>query len=239
MNITDRITKLVLARKPDVGPRGVKRAIANACGISYEAVRQWYAGDTGNIKNENLVAVAEKFDTTVDWLLSGEGEPPRRGLAEPASPEQATAAEIEDPRKRMDRIMEQSREIFNRFMKTSSEHFCRQLSGPDGIQSVKHYSAFMLLLTVVEASRKEELDERDFRVLCDTLQSLKAHKATQDDPSITPIPESLQGLAEAALDAAENGDPSDDMLGMLQNGIRKQQPKDKARPDVDRKKRST
>lgn len=78
MNITERITKLVLARRPEIGPRGVKRAISNACGISYEAVRQWYSGDTGNIKNENLVAVAEKFDTSVDWLLSGEGEPPRR-----------------------------------------------------------------------------------------------------------------------------------------------------------------
>lgn len=88
MNITDRITKLVLARKPDIGPRGVKRAIASACGISYEAVRQWYAGDTGNIKNENLVAVAEKFDTTVDWLLSGGGDPPRRTSAEPARPDQ-------------------------------------------------------------------------------------------------------------------------------------------------------
>lgn len=96
MNITDRITKLVLARKPDVGPRGVKRAIANACGISYEAVRQWYAGDTGNIKNENLVAVAEKFDTSVDWLLSGDGEPPRRGSVEPARPEQAEVAAAGD-----------------------------------------------------------------------------------------------------------------------------------------------
>lgn len=82
MNITERITKLVLARKPEIGPRGVKRAISNACGISYEAVRQWYAGDTGNIKNENLVAVAEKFNTTVDWLLSGDGEPPRRASAD-------------------------------------------------------------------------------------------------------------------------------------------------------------
>jgi transcriptional regulator with XRE-family HTH domain len=89
MNITDRITKLVLARRPDIGPRGVKRAIASACGISYEAVRQWYAGDTGNIKNENLVAVAEKFDTTVDWLLSGDGDPPCKTSAAPARPAQA------------------------------------------------------------------------------------------------------------------------------------------------------
>ena len=78
MKITDRITKLVLARKPDVGARGFKRDIATTCGVSYEAVRQWFAGDTSNIRNENLVAIAEGYDTTVDWLLSGKGEPPTR-----------------------------------------------------------------------------------------------------------------------------------------------------------------
>ncbi|UVL26790.1 XRE family transcriptional regulator [Pseudomonas donghuensis] len=78
MKITDRITKLVVARKPAIGVRSVKRDIATTCGISYEAVRQWFAGDTENIKNENLVALADGYDTTVDWLLSGKGEPPRR-----------------------------------------------------------------------------------------------------------------------------------------------------------------
>lgn len=78
MKITDRITKLVLVRRPELGVRNVKRDIANTCGISYEAVRQWFAGDTENIKNENLVALAEGYDTSVDWLLSGRGEPPRK-----------------------------------------------------------------------------------------------------------------------------------------------------------------
>ncbi len=78
MNITDRMTKLVLARKPETGVRGVKRLIATACDVSYEAVRQWYAGDTGNIKNHNLLALAHSLDTTVDWLLEGAGDPPRR-----------------------------------------------------------------------------------------------------------------------------------------------------------------
>lgn len=78
MKITDRITKLVVARKPSIGVRSVKRDIATTCGISYEAVRQWFAGDTENIKNENLVAIADGYDTTVDWLLSGKGEPPRK-----------------------------------------------------------------------------------------------------------------------------------------------------------------
>ena len=82
MKITDRITKLVLARKPEVGARGFKRDIATTCGVSYEAVRQWFAGDTSNIRNEHLVSIAEGYDTTVDWLLSGKGDPPtRKGAA--------------------------------------------------------------------------------------------------------------------------------------------------------------
>lgn len=91
MKITDRITKLVLARKPEVGARGFKRDLATTCGVSYEAVRQWFAGDTGNIKNENLSAIAEGYDTTVDWLLSGKGEPPRRASAKVMEPSKSSA----------------------------------------------------------------------------------------------------------------------------------------------------
>lgn len=83
MKITDRIQKLVVTRKPDVGPRSFKRDIATTCGVSYEAVRQWFAGDTSNIKNEHLISIAEGYDTSVDWLLSGRGEPPRRKDAPP------------------------------------------------------------------------------------------------------------------------------------------------------------
>ncbi|WP_010226236.1 S24 family peptidase [Pseudomonas donghuensis] len=89
MKTTDRITKLVLARRPELGVRNVKRDIATTCGISYEAVRQWFAGDTENIKNENLVALADGYDTTVDWLLSGKGEPPRKGESKSAGSKEA------------------------------------------------------------------------------------------------------------------------------------------------------
>lgn len=78
MKITERINKLVLARRPGIGVRSIKRDIANTCGISYEAVRQWFAGDTESLKNANLVALADGYDTTVDWLLSGKGDPPSR-----------------------------------------------------------------------------------------------------------------------------------------------------------------
>ncbi|OUM28176.1 XRE family transcriptional regulator [Pseudomonas sp. 1239] len=65
--------------------------------MSYEAVRQWFAGDTENIKNENLVAIADGYDTTVDWLLSGKGEPPRKKASVDkgeSSPPQMSSAEI-------------------------------------------------------------------------------------------------------------------------------------------------
>ncbi|MFB8830218.1 helix-turn-helix domain-containing protein [Azotobacter sp. CWF10] len=86
MNITDRMTRLILARRPKVGSRGIRRAIADACGISYEAVRQWFSGNTGSIRNENLIAIAETFDTTIDWLLAGDGEPPTGPRPKAAAP---------------------------------------------------------------------------------------------------------------------------------------------------------
>ncbi len=94
MKITDRIAQLIMARKPEVGVRGYKRDLANTCGVSYEAVRQWFAGDTANIKNESLVAIAEGYDTTVDWLLSGKGEPPHRSDSSSHSSPSPTAAEL-------------------------------------------------------------------------------------------------------------------------------------------------
>ncbi|SFY31331.1 hypothetical protein SAMN04244547_05038 [Azotobacter vinelandii] len=99
--------------------------------------------------------------------------------------------------------------------------------------------ALGLMLAVAEASRDGALEESDFRVLYDTLRSLKENKSTQGNQELATLPESLQGLAEATFDAIENGAPSDDMLGMLQNGIRKQQPDAEATPDVHRKKRTS
>lgn len=78
MEITDRLNLLVQKRRPHVSLRGVKRDLANSCSISYEAVRLWFAGDTTNIKNDHLVSIAREYDTTVDWLLLGAGDPPSR-----------------------------------------------------------------------------------------------------------------------------------------------------------------
>lgn len=72
MNITDRMAALLSAR--GVKPRSIKPTLAKSCGISYEAVRQWFAGETSSIKNEHLVVIAKTYKTTVDWLLTGTGD---------------------------------------------------------------------------------------------------------------------------------------------------------------------
>lgn len=83
MNITDRMAALLTAR--GVKPRSIKPELAKACGISYEAVRQWFAGETGNIKNEHLIAISRRYKTTVDWLLTGIGEMDWNSASEPAA----------------------------------------------------------------------------------------------------------------------------------------------------------
>ena len=70
MNVIDRIQSLLQAR--GVPRRSVRRELAKTCEISYEAVRQWFSGDTANIRNEHLVSIARKYKVSVDWLLSGD-----------------------------------------------------------------------------------------------------------------------------------------------------------------------
>ena len=72
MNVTNRITNLLIAN--GVQPRQIRPTLARVCGISYAAVSQWFNGRTSSIKHENLLAIARAFNSTVDWLISGDGE---------------------------------------------------------------------------------------------------------------------------------------------------------------------
>ncbi|HCF6640420.1 TPA: helix-turn-helix domain-containing protein [Pseudomonas aeruginosa] len=74
-----------------VKARSLKPTLARVCGISYQAVSQWFDGSTSNIKNEHLMALAEEYDTTVDWLLSGKGDAPQ---AETPKGQVKTSAEL-------------------------------------------------------------------------------------------------------------------------------------------------
>lgn len=70
MNIIDRI-KRVMA-EAGIPPRQIKPAIAHVCGVSYQAVNQWFSGEVANIRIEHLVAIARHLDVSLDWLITGE-----------------------------------------------------------------------------------------------------------------------------------------------------------------------
>ncbi|PRB80512.1 XRE family transcriptional regulator [Pseudomonas sp. MYb185] len=97
MTITDRIEQLLKSR--GVQPRKVRSALAKTCGISHQAVSQWFTGETGNIKNENLTAIAAEYESTVDWLLTGKGEM-HRSKAEKDSESNVIAANFSKARAR-------------------------------------------------------------------------------------------------------------------------------------------
>lgn len=67
----DRIRKLLIAR--GVPQRQQRRALSQACGISYEAVRQWFTGDTSNIDVDHLTAIAKTWKANLEWLITGKG----------------------------------------------------------------------------------------------------------------------------------------------------------------------
>lgn len=69
MSIIKRLDELLL--KNGIPKRNIKRELANTCNLSYEAIRQWYTGDSKNIRNDNLTAIAKRFNTTTDWILTG------------------------------------------------------------------------------------------------------------------------------------------------------------------------
>lgn len=69
--VIDRIERLLDER--GVPKRKQKRELANTCGISYEAVRQWWT-ITENISTEYLKAIAKHWNASLDWLITGEGQ---------------------------------------------------------------------------------------------------------------------------------------------------------------------
>lgn len=78
MSITKRLDELLI--KNGIPKRSIKRELAAACGLSYEAVRKWYSGQSNNIRNDNLTAIAKKFNTTTDWILTGKEAKSNHGV---------------------------------------------------------------------------------------------------------------------------------------------------------------
>lgn len=51
--------------------------LADAVGVTPQAVYQWESGSTNGLKPENLVAAAKKLRTTEEWLATGGGSKDR------------------------------------------------------------------------------------------------------------------------------------------------------------------
>lgn len=70
MNIIDRIKRIMA--EAGVPPRQIKPSIANICGVSYQAVNQWFSGEVANIRIEHLVEIARYLKVSLDWLVTGD-----------------------------------------------------------------------------------------------------------------------------------------------------------------------
>ena len=78
MNISDRIQSLRKAR-------GItQEQLADAVGVSRQAVSKWEAGQSGP-DLERIVAMAEYFDVTTDYLLRGIEPAPTVQAREPVT----------------------------------------------------------------------------------------------------------------------------------------------------------
>ena len=70
MRIADRLRQLAL--NAGVGERQVKTALADICGIKYQAVQQWFGSN--NPAPDNLAAIAKEYNANLMWIITGEGE---------------------------------------------------------------------------------------------------------------------------------------------------------------------
>ena len=55
-----------------VPTRKQKRLLSSVCGITYEAVRQWWT-TTHDISNDHIAAIAKHFKANAHWLITGDG----------------------------------------------------------------------------------------------------------------------------------------------------------------------
>lgn len=63
--------------------------LAQACGVSPQAVYQWFNGDTKGLKPENLVAASDLLQTHIRWLVLALGPKERGSKLTDLTPEQA------------------------------------------------------------------------------------------------------------------------------------------------------
>jgi len=71
MKTADRIKVLLRAR--GIGERQIRKELAALCGISKQAVGQWWIS-TERIPAEHLAKIAARYKTTMEWLETGKGQ---------------------------------------------------------------------------------------------------------------------------------------------------------------------
>jgi len=69
MNTPDRILQLL--RDHGVPERQIRKELAETCGITQQAIAQWYDGRTRRISPEYLSKIATRYGSTVDYLITG------------------------------------------------------------------------------------------------------------------------------------------------------------------------
>lgn len=92
----DRIKEIVLAA--GVPERRLKRVLADLCGVTYQAVAQWFDGQTNRISPEYLSKIADEYGVTMEYLVNGAGKKGRVGRQAGTASERATKllASLED-----------------------------------------------------------------------------------------------------------------------------------------------
>jgi len=62
-----------------VDVEGGRQCFADAIGVTYEAVRQWCIGKKIP-DGQRLITIQERFNVSIDWLLTGDGGEIQRGF---------------------------------------------------------------------------------------------------------------------------------------------------------------
>jgi transcriptional regulator with XRE-family HTH domain len=68
----DRIKEVALAS--GVPERRLKRVLADLCGVTYQAVAQWFDGQTNRISPEYLSKIANEYGVSMEYLVNGTGK---------------------------------------------------------------------------------------------------------------------------------------------------------------------
>ena len=68
----ERVLDLLRAR--GLKDREIRRALSDACGITYQSVQQWFTGASKSIQAQHLATIAKTWGANLDWLVTGRGQ---------------------------------------------------------------------------------------------------------------------------------------------------------------------